>query len=794
MHRSRIVSSRLGARYGAVAVVAALSGKLYSSQRPIAYCDSPRDHPSLLYRHPYTSDLPRRQYSTSNENAESEKRGEAGLISDVDKDELSTYRSGFEDDDTSAWSQFSGNFSAVIDTIADVQWSTIPDRLTDFIVPSWARDLSDAFIKLQSELSLAPGSLADDIWKEAGDQSINPEILWDARVRIGSELPKEELEFLKNRKKHVIKALAQYLDLKEQIHPDDIPTIAMCGSGGGLRALVAGTSSYLSAQEAGLFDCVTYTAGVSGSCWLQTLYFSSVSGQNFHNLIKHLKNRIGVHIAFPPAALKAITTAPTNKFLLSGFVEKLKGDPGASFGLVDIYGLLLGARLLVPKGDLGVIDTDLKLSNQRIHTDSGHHPMPIYTAVRHEIPIEEEEKRLVEEGKAPADDIREKAKQEAWFQWFETTPYEFFCEELGAGIPTWAMGRPFDNGRNTILDSGLALPESRIPLMMGVWGSAFCATLAHYYKEIRPALIGYAGFDGLDSLVSGKNDDLVKLHPIEPATVPNYVVGLKEQLPQTCPESLFKTDHIQLMDAGMSNNLPIYPLLRPGRDVDVVIAFDASADIQKENWLSVVDGYARQRGIKAWPVGVGWPAPSSEPGKNVEALEEAQATSPQEAAMKVAEAREEGRKQTDTSEDTSLGYCTIWVGSLEERATGEEPPPSKRISAQNESDRFHLMNKDAGMTVVYFPLLPNPKVPGIDPDKTDFLSTWNFVYTPENVQSVVDLAKANFEDGAQQVKDTIRAVYERRKTLRLEKEKNDLTRHHIKRWRSQLRKDGDHFQ
>lgn len=532
---------------------------------------------------------------------------------------------------------------------------------------------------------------------------------------------------------------------------------------------------------------------MSGSCWLQTLYFSSVAQQDFQKLIKHLKNRIGVHIAFPPPALQAITTAPTNKFLLSGFVEKLKGDPGASFGLVDIYGLMLGARLLVPKGELGVCDSDLKLSNQRSFIDAGHHPLPIYTAVRHEIPVEEEEKKRIEEGRAASEDIREKAKKEAWFQWFEFTPYEVFCEELGAGIPTWALGRPFKEGRNSILDSGSALPELRIPLMMGLWGSAFCATLAHYYKEIRPALIGYAGFGGLDSLISDKNEDLVKLHPIDPATIPNYVQGLKDQLPETCPESIFKIDHIELMDAGMSNNLPIYPLLRPGREVDILIAFDASADIRDENWLSVVDGYARQRGIKAWPLGTGWPKPSSEPAELVAALDEAQVTTPQEAATKVAKAREENRGSPTDQADSDLGYCNIWVGSLEERLTGEEPPPTKRITADDEGARFQLMQQNAGMTVVYFPLLPNPSVPGVDPDKTDFLSTWNFVYTPENVQSVVDLAKANFDVGKQQVKDTIRAVYERKKKLRLDREESDWTRARIKRWKSQLRKEGDHF-
>jgi cytosolic phospholipase A2 len=420
---------------------------------------------------------------------------------------------------------------------------------------------------------------------------------------VGDTLGKDEQRFRQKRKQYVVKALAKYLEIDEkEIHPDDVPTIAMCGSGGGLRALVAGTSSYLCTHEAGLFDCVTYTAGVSGSCWLQTLFYSSLGKQDHSHMLKHIKSRIGTHIAFPPPALKLVTSAPTNKFILSGFIEKLRGDPGANFGLVDIYGLLLAARLLVPNGDLAVNDADLKLSNQRVYLENGELPMPIYTAVRHEIPVVVQEK-VAAEGDAAlqSQKLKEVARKEAWFQWFEMHPWEVWCEEFGAGIPTWSLGRPFNKGQNLILESGVALPEIRQSLLLGIWGSAFCATLAHYYKEIKPALIGMVGFDGINMLLEEKNDDLIKIHPIDPATIPNFVAGMEGQLPSTCPESVFKTDHLQLMDAGMSNNLPIYPLLRPGRDVDVLIAFDASADIQKENWLSVVDGYTRQRGIKGWP-------------------------------------------------------------------------------------------------------------------------------------------------------------------------------------------------
>ncbi|KAE8350097.1 acyl transferase/acyl hydrolase/lysophospholipase [Aspergillus coremiiformis] len=731
-------------------------------------------------------------------------------------------------DPSSIWSNLLHKFDGVKQTVGSTDWIEI-DSLKNYIIPDWARLLPATVQKLQRELSMAPGSLADDIWKEAHDPDINPEILRDARVRVGSDLCSEELEFRRRRREHAVRALASYLDIPEgDIHPDDVPVIAMCGSGGGLRALVAGTGSYLATHEAGLWDCVTYTAGVSGSCWLQTLYHSSITERNFQKLVDHLKHRLGVHIAFPPKALNALTTAPTNKYLLSGLVEKLKGDPGADFGLVDIYGMLLAARLLVPKGELGVSDRDLKLSNQRYNLTTGAHPLPIYTAVRHEIPILESDEEGHHKQQPIPETLMKESQDEAWFQWFEFTPYEFFCEELSAGIPTWALGRRFHEGVNSIPEGHYPIPELRIPGLMGVWGSAFCATLSHYYKEIRPLVRGIAGFGGVDSLIQGKRKDLVRVHPIDPATIPNYVLGMKDALPPSCPKSIFQSSHLRLMDAGMSNNLPIYPLLRPGRDVDIIVAFDASADIQQENWLSVVDGYARQRGIKGWPIGTGWPKEETKLKETEEKLREPQNITEEALNAKIREAElnsvcngqtpTTNPDQSHSAQDTrDLDYCNVWVGTMQERLSGKEPPPSKRLfhpRQENHSDSdFHLMRPDAGIAVVYFPLLPNPSAPelpsgsslksrapgrqsetmssakvsgsakhltpqpgSIDPDVDDFLSTWNFVYSPEQIDSVVGLAKANFAQGENQVKRVVRAVYERKKSDRLRREEEEVRR------------------
>ncbi|KAK4454327.1 acyl transferase/acyl hydrolase/lysophospholipase [Podospora aff. communis PSN243] len=723
-----------------------------------------------------------------------------------------------QEGDPSVWSKFTGNFEGV-SIVPQADAAVITDKVLDFILPEWSKNIPGYVRKLQRELSMGPGTLAEEIWREAHDASIHPEIQYEAKVRVSEHLCDEEKTFLSRRKKYIAAALARYLGLKEEdVHPDDIPVIAMCGSGGGLRALIAGAGSFQSTAEDGLFDCTTYVSGVSGSCWLQSLYFSSITERDLSRVIDHLKARVGVHIAYPPAAFSLLTSAPTNKYILSGLVEKLKGNPGADFGLVDAYGMLLAARLMVPKGELSVNEGDFKLSTQQEHIRFGQHPLPIYTAVRHEIPD------LTVPGidsSGPASEAaKEVAKKEAWFQWFEMTPYEFFCEEFGAGIPTWAMGRRFEAGYDKPTEDGLRLPELRIPLLLGIWGSAFCASLSHYYREIRPPIKGISGLQAVDELIWGHNEDLSKVHPIDPASLPNFAYGMRGKLPRTVPDSIYDNEYIQLMDAGMSNNLPIYPLLRPGREVDIIVAFDASADVKTDNWLSEVEGYALQRGIKGWPVGIGWPKATAPPSTAAKELDQAQAESGPDVDEKLTSAQvDQAARQIEAGETSTpspapgpdlsspsndkadqvekaaqaaeeLGYCTVWVGRTQERTSEPPPPPIDDTSS------WRLMEPDAGIAVVYLPYLANDKVPGVDPATSEYMSTWNFIYTPEQIDSAVALARANYNEGRSRIKVTVRAVYERKKRRRLEREAEAKTERRRKRMRLGIVNKighGDHF-
>lgn len=267
----------------------------------------------------------------------------------------------------------------------------------------------------------------------------------------------------------------------------------------------------------------------------------------------------------------------------------------------------------------------------------------------------------------------------------------------------------------------------------------------------------------------------------------------------------------------MSNNLPIYPLLRPGRDIDVVIAFDASADVRQDNWIKVADGYVKQRGIKGWPVGAGWPPADESPEQINKDFENAQASTEEQANEKMAKAQLVAANQKSSgggeNEDSpaqpidktshaakpsDLGYCTVWVGTIEERQQQDgaaEAPLSKAVQ-----DEWDIKREDAGITLIYFPFVANPRVDGVDPMTSDFMSTWNFVYTDAEIDKVVELARANFQEGREQTRRTIRAVWERKRGRRLQREAEQAEMRRLTRLRKAARpkekvfgEHGDHF-
>ncbi|KAI9316508.1 acyl transferase/acyl hydrolase/lysophospholipase [Dichotomocladium elegans] len=528
-----------------------------------------------------------------------------------------------------------------------------------------------------------------DMEREFKDAVTYPEVAEDAYVRIGAGISQGEEAFLRKRKAKQKQAFADFIGVDvNEIDEEDIPVTAIASSGGGYRAMV-GCAGYMKAMnDTGVLDLVTYLAGVSGSCWTFAQLYSPLADGSFDTLFSHFKSHVHTHLANVTNLVNILKASPDNsKILMQGIIERFYQQEG-TINMVDVFGMMLGGTLLTKVETVSddAKNDEVNLSGQAEYIQDGSLPMPIYCVVRHDLECEKRD------GDA--------------YQWFEFNPFEMGSEEINAWIPVWAFGRKFDNGKNTE-----RLPEQTMSIMMGVFGSAFAASLAHFYQEIR-TFVPKSALEKADGVFNRYQNSMSSFHPISPACFPNPFYNLFTATEQTplATQNLLQSRELCLADAGLDNNLPFYPLLREDRKVDVIFAIDLSADIQTAPHLKRAEGYARRRGIEGWPKNAGWP------------------------------------KDGNSNDPYPLGTCTVFA------------------SQGYEGGKVHPIN------VVYFPLIINSNYdPEFDPQTCEFTSTWNFVYTPDQVSKLIGLAEQNWKDNVGTVCEVLKQVWMRKRADRLGK-------------------------
>ncbi|KAF8322241.1 FabD/lysophospholipase-like protein [Clavulina sp. PMI_390] len=654
------------------------------------------------------------------------------------------------------------------------------------------------------ELYGAEGSLFHKITSTPPDPTVNPECSWDAEVRLGEELCLSERAFLTMRRRHMRLALAKLFDVPvEAIDERDIPTLAIAASGGGLRAMcnTAGTLTML--KDAGILDCVTYIAGISGSTWSMGALYSGVAG--LVNGVpsplltqKHLQTRITVPYV-DSSALDLLTKPPTNSYLLTGLIRKAT-IPLTNISITDIYGTLISSRILVPDNvtPSSLDPRFLSLHAFRQHVDNGALPMPIFTAVSRHLPenlskeesaIKKEQTTLISARRSERLNQRKDIiEDEARWLWFEFTPYETGCDELGAWIPSWALGRRFQAGKS--IDRA---PEVSFSILSGIFASAFCASLQHYFNEARPLLrqLPIGLYDWLARIIEENEAEIDAMHAVVPNALPNYVKGLDGELRAGSPPQITEPD-----------NLGFMPLFR--RNVDCVIALDASAD-GHDLWFTRAEEFALRRGLSTWPKGARWPVTIDEEGNVTEQGDVPSGTSPSDTAnRKLAQAQEgqlagQQKKQQDTDErsipSSSESSASRSNESPSDAKAKAESPSSQEMAASvsasptssahlwigSSGDGKPLQSSRAselteeklaahdGIGIIYFPLFSNRAVPGFDPLS---ISTWRFELQEGESTKLFDTAKANTGDGEEMVIKVLKAMWLRKKRAREEKERS----------------------
>jgi cytosolic phospholipase A2 len=610
----------------------------------------------------------------------------------------------------------------------------------------WENHVKPAFPEALADLSITKNAIETDLTVRKDIHNVNlfPEIEKVAEVRRGLDLAPEEIAFLTKRKEHVRDHFAKYIGVDPaEVHPDDVPVVGFGGSGGGFRAMISCLGYCEEMKSTGLWDLLTYYAGVSGSCWALAAYYT-FGKASWKRLIEHSKKCLSPYHPLSGEAIRKVLTVPDGLYVTLGpLVEKHRS--GLHIVAMDLYSVFTTGYLFLhddPNTQHSATGQETgeeiaghhhswyKWSSAQKHIESGAEPLPILTAIRHERPW----KDWVDEEnpfKEPDHTLEEHSgAQDAWFQWFEMTPFEIGSDELEAWVPTWGFGRPFSEGKST-----MQLPEQSLALLLGLCTSAPAGPLSSYLSTIERNLPQNFLGNAIQDLAKGVSrlwgkegtEKFQDHHPLHACNEHNFLYHLTP-LPrgENRPPGLENSPRIHLIDSGMDNNCPTYVLLHPSRSVDVIINLDASSDVQKDTFPERVDQIGSRRGLKFVK------------RHDIKA----------------------GTNPSDPDRFKGL-YAQIYDGTLCKR------PEKVKDSYGNIVTNPPAPISRTECTMVYMPLLPNERaVPGYDPSTAKFSGSYNLVWTPEQVEMLVKVSTQNFRDGEETVRTALREAWERKRAKR----------------------------
>ena len=332
------------------------------------------------------------------------------------------------------------------------------------------------------------------------------------------------------KRKNIVKQNIEKL-LNKKLNNDQVPNIAFCLTGGGYRSSIASMGTLTGAEEAGLLGCSTYISTLCGSSLPMISWFASKT-----TLKKYKKILIN-------SVKNAVITPITNlKLLRDIYIRRFSFKQ--PFNIVNLFGFLFADKFLdhIPN------KKQLKgISQQQKLLVNGEYPMPIYAAI---------------------DSVSN-------YEWLEFTPYEVGSYFLNAYIPTWSFGRKFVNGTSINYT-----PEQTYSSSMGMFCSAFSIGL----KDILNIFIDCNICKNIKKNIQNTFLDEIRFAPVK---IPNFTFAMNKS-----PMKNIK--NLKIIDAGFELVIPIPPLLKKERKVDLIIIGDYSTSM---NHLPKLEGYAKKLNI-----------------------------------------------------------------------------------------------------------------------------------------------------------------------------------------------------
>uniref|UniRef100_A0A8C4CAV8 Phospholipase A2 n=1 Tax=Denticeps clupeoides TaxID=299321 RepID=A0A8C4CAV8_9TELE len=434
-------------------------------------------------------------------------------------------------------------------------------------------------------------------------------VLTDLDLRFSLALCDKEKLFRQARREKVMLGIKKLLHMEKPqflpSSPQEVPVIAVVGSGGGFRAMVGFSGVMKALYESGVLDCATYVAGLSGSTWYMSTLFSHPEwpGKGPGQINQELMQRVSSN------PLRLLLPQHITNYIQALWSKKAAGQPVT---FTDIFGMLIGETLIPAR-------MDSKLSEMQEKVNEAQCPLPLFTCLH----------------------VKPDVSELMFADWVEFTPYEIGMAKYGTFMTPDLFGSKFFMG--TVVKK---YEENPLHFLMGVWGSAFSilfnrvlglretggsgSTMEEELEQIKPEhIVGRNSVDNDEEPRGTENPEaedefrqqvkaswvqrmftslfsdsaLFNTREGRAGKVHNFMLGLNLNANQpfspfsefmlrddetdavTDPDEFdriyepldVKSKKIHVVDSGLTYNLPYPLILRPQRGADLIISFDFSA-------------------------------------------------------------------------------------------------------------------------------------------------------------------------------------------------------------------------
>ncbi|KAL3420984.1 lysophospholipase plb1 [Phlyctema vagabunda] len=354
-----------------------------------------------------------------------------------------------------------------------------------------------------------------------------------------------------------------------------LPNIGIAISGGGYRAMLNGagfvaaaddrtTNSTNTGQIGGLLQATTYLAGLSGGGWL----VGSIYTNNFSS-VEALRDgsdgssiwQFGNSIFEGPETGSIQLLSTVDYFSTIRDQVESKADAGFGTAITDYWGRALSYQLVnATDGGPAYTFSSIALTENFINAEI---PFPF----------------LVADERAPNTAIVSLNSTVYEFNPFETGSWD---PVLYGFAPTRYLGSNFTAGSLPSNETCIA-GFDQSGFVMGTSSTLFNTFLLNINSTGLPSFLTNI-FTGILTDIGESNDDIAQFTPN-----PFYQFN-------NATNRNANTKELTLVDGGEDGqNVPLYPLIQPAREVDVIFAIDSSADTTYfwPNGTSLVATYER---------------------------------------------------------------------------------------------------------------------------------------------------------------------------------------------------------